>query len=107
LLDLRPYRHDCGITEQTHDDSALLAGLLYGEQCLSGNPSVGHRLVVGLALTLSDDDIESIVAEIHALTRPLHAVAYHGYRFVLEYLAGLFKRIFLAGDDRFLYATEI
>ncbi len=107
LLYSGPLRDDSGIAEQTHDDSATLASLLYGKEGFTGLPSVSHSLVISLARTLSDNHIETVVTKIKTLTGTLHSITYHCNRLVLKHLKGFAKRKFLTSDDGLFYTAKV
>ena len=66
-------------------DSALLGSLLNAEEGLARHPAVGNSLVVGLTLTLTDDDIEAVVTQVAGLSGTLHTVTDDGDDFVFQY----------------------
>ena len=85
LLDCGPLLHLTSIGEQHAKDCTLLSSLLNREQRLARNPSVSHSLLVGLTLTLTDDDVKAIVAQIASLTRTLNTITDDGDDFILQY----------------------
>ena len=107
LLDGGPLLNLTSIAQKHAEDGALLSGLLDREQCLTRNPSVGHSLVVGLALTLTNDHIETVVAQVAGLSRTLYTVTDHGDRFILQYFTCFLQRELLAGDYSLHHATKI
>ena len=73
------------ITEQVHDDRALLDGLVDSEQIRAWDPAILLRLFPALAiLSHANDDIEAVVAEVQTLTVTLRAVADEGEGVVFE-----------------------
>lgn len=75
----------CGVTEQVHDDGALIDGLVDVEEVLAGDPAVLLGLLpAGTALPHADDDIEAVVAEVETLSVSLRTVADEGEGVVLE-----------------------
>ena len=85
LLDGRPLLHLTSIREQHAEDGALLGCLLNAEQGLAGHPAVGYCLVVGLALTLANNHVETVVAQVASLSGTLDAIADDGDDLVLQY----------------------
>ena len=57
-----PYGDYSSIGEEAHDDGRFLTGFFDAEECLSRFPSVGYRFFVGFSGTLSDNNIEAVVA---------------------------------------------
>jgi hypothetical protein len=75
------------IGEQVHDDGTLLDGGVNVEEVLALNPTITLRIFpAGAALSDTDDDIESVVAEVEALAVTLRAVTDEGEGVVLEVL---------------------
>ena len=107
LLELRPYRHHCCVGKEAHHDACLLCGLIDGEEGLARHPAVGLSLLVGLALTLSDDHVETVVPEVAGLSWPLYTVTDYGDLLVLEYFPCFFKREFIAGDDILVHSAKV
>ena len=89
LLDDRPASYLGGIRQENLDDGRTLAGLFDAEEGLTRYPSVCHCLVVSLAGTLADDDIETIVTQVERLAGALYAVTDDGDGLVLQYLTRL------------------
>ena len=85
FLDLWPSLNLSCIREKHADDCTLLSCLLDREEGLAGNPSVGLGLLVGLAFTLTNDNVESIVAQVACLTRTLDTITDDGDCFILQY----------------------
>lgn len=84
-LDRRPRLLLRSITEQVHDDRALLDGLLDLEQVLAWHPAILDRLFpASTVFPDTNDDIEAVVAEIETLTVALRAVADQREGVVLE-----------------------
>ena len=81
--------------------------LLDAEEGLAGYPTVGDGLVVGFTGALANDYIESVVAQIKALSRALHAIAQNCYCFACEYFASFIECEFFASDDGFFHAAKI
>ena len=106
-LDGGPELHLCCVGEQHADDGAALGGLLKTEERFARHPSVGHRLLIGLALALSHYDIEAVVAQVAGLAGALDAVAEHGDGFVFEHLACLLQRELFAGHHFLDDASKI
>ena len=80
-----------GIGEQHTDDCSALGSLLDGEERLARYPSVGHRLVESLALALSDNDVEAVVAQVTGLSGTLYAIADDGDGLVFQYFTCFFQ----------------
>jgi hypothetical protein len=75
----------CSIREQIHDDGTLADGLVHLEQVCAWDPAVLLCLLPRLpVLSYTDDDVETIVAEIETLTVTLRAIADQSERVVLE-----------------------
>ena len=73
------------ITEQVHDDSSLLDGLVDIEEVLARNPAILHSLFpASTVLSHTDNDIETVVAEVQTLAVALRSVADEGEGVVLE-----------------------
>ncbi len=84
-LDVRPRRALSSITEQVHDDGALVDRLVHLEQVLAWHPSVLLRLFPALAiLPHANDHVETIVAQVEPLAVTLRAVADQSQGVVLE-----------------------
>ena len=109
LLHDRPDGALGGVRDQHLDNRAAADGLVDLKQGFARHPAVLHGAVpVALeSAGLADDDVEAVVAEIQRLSGALHAVADDGDDLVLEHLAGLGHREFLARDDFFLCSAEI
>ena len=101
LLDLR------SVGEQVFDHGRLLAGLLDAEEGLAGHPAVRDGLVIGLAGTLANDDVDTVVLEVQGLSGALDTIADHGHDFVLKDFACFFNRKLIAGDDVLDHSAEI
>ena len=63
-LDGRPNRHHGCIAQQTHHDGCLFASFFDAKECFARYPTVGDCLFVCLTLTLTDNDIESVVTKV-------------------------------------------
>jgi hypothetical protein len=85
------------IRKQVHDDGSLLGSLQDGEQVLSGNPSFFDSLLVSLTLTLTDDNIDTVVTKVESLTTALRTITKNSNGVILEGLEQL-----LAGNIRTL-----
>ena len=109
LLDHRPDGPLRRIRHQHLDDGAPAHRLINLEQRLARHPAVLHRPVpVPLECAgLADDHLETVIAQVERLGRPLHAVADNRDRLALQHLARLGHRKFLPRDDLFLRSTEI
>ena len=107
LLQGGPYAHYGRIGEQAHNDACLVGSLLDGEQGFTGNPTVGNSLLIGLTLTLANDNVETVVAEVASLTRALNAIADNGDGLVLQDFTCFLKRKLLAGYHFFDNAAKI
>ena len=107
LLESWPYRHYCSIRKKTHNDSTLLSSLLNREEGLAWYPTVILSLLEGLALTLTNDYIETIVAKVTSLSRTLNAITDNSNSLILENLTGLLKWEFLTCHYLFDNATKI
>ena len=107
LLDSGPYLNLTSITQQHAKDSTLLGSLLDREEGFTGNPTIGYSFLVGLALTLSNDYVETIVAQVTSLTRSLNTVTDYCDYFILQYFTCFLKRELFAGDHGFDNATKI
>jgi len=84
-LDVRPGLALGGVTEQVHDDGALLDSLVDLEQVLARHPAILNRLFpAGAVLSHANDHVQAIVAEVEALAVALRAVADKGEGVVLE-----------------------
>jgi hypothetical protein len=95
------------IRKQVHDNGGLLGSLQDGEQVLSGNPSFINSLLVGLTLTLTDDNVDTVITEVKSLSTTLRTVSEDGNGVILEGLEKL-----LLGDigtlvDSLLGTTEV
>ena len=76
-----------GVTEEVHDDGTLGDGLVDLEQVLAGNPAVLYSILPRLTvLSDTDDDVQTVVAEVETLAVTLRAVADEGKGVVLEVL---------------------
>ena len=106
-FDSRPYRDYGCIRKQAHDNSSFLACFFDAEQSFSRNPSVGNSFIVCFALTLSYDDIETIVTQIQWLSRSLHTITDDSYRFIFHYLTCFFQRKLIADYYIFCNTAKI
>ncbi len=102
-----PYRHNGGIRKQAHHYRTALCRFLNRKQSLARHPAVGNSLVVCLSLALANYHIKTVIAQVKALPRPLHAVSKHSYSLVLKHFACLFQWKFIAGDYSFLNSAKI
>ena len=93
----RPNSHHSGIREQAHDDSTLLTSLLDAEQRLARYPTISNRLLESLALTLANDHVETIIAQVQALTRTLYAITNHCDCLVFQNLSCFLQRKLFTG----------
>ena len=84
-LNLWPACNLTGIRKQHADDSTFFSSFLDREQSLTRNPTILQTLLVGLTLTLSDDDVETIIAKVTSLTRTLDTITDNCDSFVLQY----------------------
>ena len=107
LLDGGPLLHLTSVRKQHAEDSTLLSSLLDREECLARYPTVSNGLVIGLALTLANDDVETIVAQVASLSRTLHTITDDGNNLILQYFTCFLKRELLAGDYSLDNATKI
>lgn len=85
------------IRKQVHDDGSLLGSLQDGEQVLSGNPSFFDSLLESLTLTLTNDNIDTVVTKVESLTTTLRTITKDSNSVILEGLEQL-----LAGNIRSL-----
>lgn len=84
-LDVWPGLALGGVTQQVHDDAALLDGLVDLEQVLAGHPAILNRLLPAVAvLPHTDDHVQAVVAEVQTLAVALRAVADEGEGVILE-----------------------
>lgn len=102
-----PYGHNGSVREKAHHDCRTLGSFFNREERLTGHPTVGNSLVVGLAGALADDDVEAIVAEVHTLTGALYTVSYHCDCFILKHFAGFFEGEFVANDNSFFHTSKV
>ena len=73
-----------------------------------GTPTVLNGLIPTLApLSLADDHVEAVVAQVHTLAGPLYAVADHGNRFILQGFPCFIKWKFFAEDYLFFGAPKV
>lgn len=73
------------IGEQVHDDGTLGNGFVHLEQICAWHPTILHSFLPRCAiLSHTDDDIETVVAEIETLAVTLRAVADQGEGVILE-----------------------
>lgn len=84
-LDAWPGLALSSITEEVHDDGTLLDSLIDVEEVLAGYPTILLSLFPACAvLPHTDNDIETVVAEVQALAVTLRAVTDEGEGIVLE-----------------------
>ena len=83
LFDFWPDGNLTGIRKQHAEDCTSLCSLFDREERLSRYPSFSYSLLVGLSLTLTDNDIEAIVTQVACLTRSLNTIADNGNRLIL------------------------
>ena len=107
LLQCGPYAHHSRIAQQTHHDCSLLGSLFNREQGFAGNPTIADSLVIGLALTLANNHIETVVTQVASLAGTLHAITDYGDGLVLQHLACLLQGKFFTGHHFFDDATKI
>ena len=96
-FDRRPYRHYGCIRQQAHNDSTFLTSLLNAKQCFTRHPSVSNCLLISLTRTLSNDYIETIIAQIARLSRSLYTITDHCNCFIFQNFTCFFQRKFFAG----------
>ena len=101
LLQCRPNAHHCSVAEQAHYDGTLLGSLLNAEKSLSWNPSVTDGLLESLTLTLTNDYIEAIIAQVASLTGTLYTITDNGDGLVLQHLTCLLQGKLFAGHYLF------
>ena len=106
-LQRRPYRHDGCIGKQTHHNGALLGCFLDTEQGFAGYPSIGNSFLKSLARTLSNDNVEAVVAQVASLTRTLYTISDYCNRFVFQNLTCLFQGKLFAGHHIFDNTAKI
>lgn len=71
-LDTRPCGALSRVTEEIHDDGALLDGLIDLEEVCAGYPAILLSLLPACAvLPHANDNIETVVTEIQPLAMPL------------------------------------
>ena len=107
FFDGRPNLNLTSIRKQHADDCTLFCSLFNREESLTWYPSVSNGLFVGLSLTLSNNNVETIVTQVASLTRTLDTITDHGDGFVLQYFTCFLKRELFAGDYGFHDATKI
>ena len=84
---MRPGLRLGGVIEQVHDDGTLLDSLVNLEKVDAGLPAILDGLLPALAVfSDTNDDVETVVAEVEALAVTLGAVADEGEGVVLEVL---------------------
>ena len=88
LFDFGPYLYLSRVAEEHAYDCAFFGSFFDREECLAGNPSVGNAFFIGFALTLANDYVEAVVAEVACLSGALYSVAQHGDGLVFEHFAG-------------------
>jgi hypothetical protein len=82
-----------GIREQIHDDGTLADSLVHLEQVCARDPAILLCILPRLpVLSYTDDDVETVVAEVKTLTMTLRAIADQCERVVLE----IFLRSFVS-----------
>ena len=75
-LDVRPGRALSRVTEQIHDNCALLDGFVDFEQVLARHPAVLLRFFpAGTVFPHTDNHVQTVVAQIQTLSVALGAVA--------------------------------
>lgn len=73
------------VTEEVHDNGTLADSLVDLEEVLAGDPAVLYGILPGLAvLSDTDDDVQTVVAEVKTLTVTLGTVADQSECVVLE-----------------------
>jgi len=84
-LDVGPSLGLSSVGEEVHDDGRLANSLVNFEEVFASNPAIGLGLLPGLStFPYTDNDVETIVAEVEALAVALGAVANQGKSVVLE-----------------------
>lgn len=79
----------CSITEQVHDDRALLDRLIDFEEVLAWHPSVLYCLFpAGTVLSNTNDDIETVVSKVETLSVSLRTITDQRESVVLEVVLG-------------------
>lgn len=84
-LDARPSLALSGIGKQVHHDRRLANRLIDIEQVLARDPTILLSLLPrGTVLSHTDNDVQSVVAEIETLTVTLRTITDEGQSVVLE-----------------------
>lgn len=96
-----------GIREQVHDNGSFLGSLKDREKVLAWNPAFFNSLVEGLAFTLTNDDIDTIVTQVQSLTTALGTIAKNSNGIILEGLKQLFTGNIGALINGFLNTTKV
>ena len=78
-----------GIRKQVHDNGSLLGGFQNGKQVLSGNPSFLNSLLISLTLTLTNDNVDTVVTEVKSLTTTLRSITEDSNGIIFESLKEL------------------
>ena len=107
FLDCWPNCNLTSVRKQHTDNCTLLYGLFNREQCLTRHPTVGLSLLVAAALTLTNDDIEAIIAKVTCLTRTLNTITNDGDRLILQHLTCLIQCELFACHDVLNDAAKI
>lgn len=99
-LDGRPCLGLSSIREQVHDDSTLANGLVHLEQVCSRDPAILHCFLPRRAiLSYTDNDIETIVAEIETLTVTLRAITDQSESVILKIFLSNLSIMLSCGEE--------
>ena len=96
-FDSRPYRHYGCIRQQAHNDSTFLTSLLNAKQCFTRYPSVSYCFLISLTRTLSNDYVETVIAQVACLSRSLYTITDHCNCFIFQNFTCFFQRKLFAG----------
>ncbi len=108
-LDLWPSLALSGVTQEVHDNGTSVNGFFHLEEVLSGDPTILNSLLPrGPILAHADDDVETVITEVEALTVALGAISDQGKCIILVVilreirlaLETLKRRAFLRGACR-------
>ena len=99
-LDGRPCLGLSSIREQVHDDSTLADGLVHLEQVCPRDPAILHCFLPRRAiLSYTDDDIETVIAEIETLTVTLRAITDQSEGVILKIFLSNLSIVLSCGEE--------
>src|SRR5580765_8858749 len=91
------------IGDEQNNDGSAPDSFINVEECFSRHPAIFESAVLG---ALTDDDIETVIAQVQRLCVALNAIADDSNGFILESLTRFGHGKLLARDNVFLRSSE-